>query len=97
MSSTNARIAPHFDPTGSSRLVPGANGVAGALGTIVAAVHDAVYGGTWTRLKACECGHCRWAFYDASRNRSGRWCSMSVCGSRERSQRAYRRARLPPH
>jgi predicted RNA-binding Zn ribbon-like protein len=89
-----ARLAPRLDATGSSQLVPEAGGVDGALGKIIAAVHDAVNDGTWMRLKACERGHCRWAFYDASRNRAGRWCSMAVCGSREKSQRAYRRARL---
>jgi predicted RNA-binding Zn ribbon-like protein len=90
-----ARLDPRLDPTGSSQLVPAAGGVDGALGKIIAAVHEAVHDGTWARLKACERGHCRWAFYDASRNRSGRWCSMAVCGSREKSQRAYYRARLP--
>jgi predicted RNA-binding Zn ribbon-like protein len=90
-----ARLAPRLDAAGYSQLVPEAAGVDAALGKIVVAVHDAVDDGTWVRLKACERGHCRWAFYDASRNRSGRWCSMAVCGSREKSQRAYRRARLP--
>lgn len=90
-----ARLAPRLDAAGSSQLVPQAAGVDAALGRIVAAVHAAVDDDTWLRLKACERGHCRWAFYDASRNRSGRWCSMAVCGSREKSQRAYRRARLP--
>lgn len=93
---TRARLSPLLDATGSSLLVPRAGGVDGAFGKIVAAVHQAVSDGTWMRLKACERNHCRWAFYDASRNRSGRWCSMAVCGSREKSQRAYRRAR-PPH
>ncbi|WP_245775276.1 CGNR zinc finger domain-containing protein [Nonomuraea wenchangensis] len=25
---------------------------------------------------------CQWAFYDHSRSRTGRWCSMRVCGNR---------------
>lgn len=91
-----ARLSPRIDASGSSHLVAEAEGVDAALGSIVAAVHTAVHDGTWLRLKACERGHCRWAFYDASRNRSGRWCSMAVCGSREKSQRAYRRARSTP-
>jgi predicted RNA-binding Zn ribbon-like protein len=90
-----ARLTPRIDAAGSARLVPKAHGVDAALGEIIAAVHRAINDGTWVRLKACERGHCRWAFYDASRNRSGRWCSMAVCGSREKSQRAYRRARTP--
>lgn len=46
--------------------------------------------GHWTRLKACQRDDCRWVFYDRSRNRSGRWCSMSGCGNRMKA-RAYRR------
>ena len=45
--------------------------------------------GTWERLKLCENPECRWAFYDASRNRSGSWCRMGLCGNRLKN-RAYR-------
>jgi predicted RNA-binding Zn ribbon-like protein len=48
--------------------------------------------GTWDRLKACRQETCGWLFYDVSRNRSSSWCSMQVCGGREKS-RAYRRRR----
>ena len=30
-----------------------------------------------------------WAFYDRSKNRSGRWCSMDSCGNVEKA-RAFR-------
>ena len=88
-----ARLAPVFDGAHSG-LEPSASGVDAALGHIVAALHTAVAEGTWPRLKACERDVCRWAFYDHSKNRSGHWCSMAVCGSREKNRRAYtRRAR----
>jgi predicted RNA-binding Zn ribbon-like protein len=77
----------------SAVLEPSAGGVDAALGRIVAAVHAGIADGSWARLKACERDSCRWAFYDHSRNRSGHWCSMSVCGSREKNRRAYRRRR----
>jgi predicted RNA-binding Zn ribbon-like protein len=70
-----------------------AGGVDGALGAIVAVVHEAIADASWSRLKACERSTCRWAFYDRSRNGSGQWCSMAVCGSREKNRRAYRRRR----
>ena len=76
-----------------TRLEPSAGGVDGALGRIVAAIHAGVADGTWERLKACERDICRWAFYDHSKNRSGHWCSMAVCGQREKNRRAYRRRR----
>ncbi len=49
----------------------------------------------WSRLKVCRDPRCRTAFYDASRNGSGVWCSMAVCGAANK-QRAFverRRAR----
>jgi predicted RNA-binding Zn ribbon-like protein len=77
----------------ATRFEPSAAGVDGALGRIVASIHEGVGAGTWERLKACERDVCRWAFYDHSKNRSGHWCSMAVCGQREKNRRAYRRRR----
>ncbi|HUO70679.1 MAG TPA: CGNR zinc finger domain-containing protein [Solirubrobacteraceae bacterium] len=66
-----------------------AAGVDGALGRILVIVHGAIAQGTWTRLKACRDHSCEWAFYDHTKNRSGAWCSMRVCGNRAKA-RAYR-------
>ena len=77
----------------ATRFEPTAGGADGALGHVVAAIHAAVAEGTWERLKACERDVCRWAFFDHSKNRSGHWCSMAVCGQREKNRRAYRRRR----
>jgi len=85
-----ARLVPRFQGSGSYRLQPAEAGVSGALGRIVAAVLEGIDDGTWERLKACRNDGCRWAFYDASRNRSGAWCRMAVCGNRMKV-RAYRR------
>jgi predicted RNA-binding Zn ribbon-like protein len=45
--------------------------------------------GEWSRLKTCALDSCRWVFFDASRNRSGRWCSMQGCGNKAKTA-AYR-------
>ena len=62
------------------------------LAAIVAAVAAGQGAGTWERLKACKQATCGWVFFDGSRNRSSSWCSMQICGGREKS-RAYRRRR----
>jgi predicted RNA-binding Zn ribbon-like protein len=62
------------------------------LGTVVAAVYDAMHDGTWSRMKACRNDGCRWAFYDHSRNRSGAWCQMETCGTQAK-MRTYRQRR----
>jgi predicted RNA-binding Zn ribbon-like protein len=66
-------------------------GVNGALGLILAFAARAMLEGTWARLKICPGDHCGWAFYDQSRNQTGRWCSMSVCGGRAKARAHYRR------
>jgi predicted RNA-binding Zn ribbon-like protein len=43
------------------------------------------------RLKQCD--GCGWLFLDESRNRSRRWCDMSVCGNRAKARRYYQRHR----
>ena len=89
-----AALRPVLADPHSMRLEPAGGGVDAALGRIVAAIHQAIADDTWARLKACERDVCRWAFYDQSKNRSGHWCSMSVCGQREKNRRAYRRRRV---
>jgi predicted RNA-binding Zn ribbon-like protein len=67
-----------------------AAGVQGALARLLLIAAAAASDGTWSRLKVCTADDCQWAFYDRSPARNGRWCSMSICGSRAKS-RAYRR------
>ena len=40
-------------------------------------------------MKACRNERCRWVFYDHSRNHTGTWCSMRICGNRHKV-RAHR-------
>jgi predicted RNA-binding Zn ribbon-like protein len=75
--------------TGEPRLAPEASGVDGAIGRLMAIVAGSVEQGTWRRLKACPRDVCHWAFFDHSKNRSGRWCQMEVCGNIEKA-RAFR-------
>jgi predicted RNA-binding Zn ribbon-like protein len=79
--------------SGEPRLAPDAGGVDGALATMLARVATAVADGTWSRFKACPRDCCQWAFYDNSKNRSARWCSMESCGNVEKARRHRRRQR----
>jgi predicted RNA-binding Zn ribbon-like protein len=78
-----------FDEEGGPTLGAGSSGVSAALGGILAAVVRATDEGIWGRLKICTNDACQWAFYDRSRNRSGKWCTMEVCGNRMKA-RAFR-------
>ena len=79
-----------FRSDGSAPLAPRGEGFAAALAAVVVPAAEAVRDGSWQRVKACRADDCRWAFYDRSRNRSGVWCDMAVCGNRAKV-RAYRR------
>jgi predicted RNA-binding Zn ribbon-like protein len=83
------RLGVHFPAGDAMRLEPEAPGLPGALAALLVPVAEAISDGTWSRVKACRADGCHWAFYDFSRNRSGAWCEMAVCGNREKV-RAYR-------
>lgn len=71
-----------FDEAGSSVLGAAEPSALGrALSIVLAAIESAHRDGSWPRLKACSRDSCRWAYWDGSRNRSGRWCSMEGCGN----------------
>ena len=69
-------------------------GAGGLLGQVADLLAEASRHPDFARLKACQNPSCRWAFYDASRNRSHRWCSMAACGSVIKSRR-YRARQKP--
>jgi predicted RNA-binding Zn ribbon-like protein len=50
------------------------------------------------RIRECANEMCGWLFFDRSRNRSRRWCDMTVCGNRDkvRRHRQRLRRRKPP-
>jgi predicted RNA-binding Zn ribbon-like protein len=79
------RLRPEFTPAGTVRLVPAAAGVDRAIGALLAVVAEAMTDGRWGRLKVCRNDACRWAFYDTSRSGAGKWCSMAICGNRNKA------------
>ncbi|MGH2735755.1 MAG: CGNR zinc finger domain-containing protein [Actinomycetota bacterium] len=84
-----AHVGVQWSPSGAARFEPGDAGPYGALGRILAAVVTSQAEGTWPRLKVCPAEDCRAVFYDHSKNRSGKWCTMRVCGNRSKT-RSYR-------
>jgi predicted RNA-binding Zn ribbon-like protein len=90
--SKSAELVVRLDADGAGRLSPVRPGIDGALGRLLAIVFRSMAEGTWQRLKACPDHDCEWAFYDWSKNRSGTWCDMRVCGNRAKA-RAFRERR----
>ncbi|MEU0935278.1 CGNR zinc finger domain-containing protein [Embleya sp. NPDC005971] len=67
-----------------------------ALAQLVIAWGELVGSGESTRLKRCAEHGCAWVFWDVSKNRSRRWCSMRVCGNRTKARRYAAKHGAPP-
>ena len=95
----SAQLVVRFGPDGNPRLEP-ARGSDPVIAILLAEIAAAVADGSWARLKVCANDACRWAFWDASRNHSGVWCTMAVCGNRMKGRafraRARRAEAMPP-
>jgi predicted RNA-binding Zn ribbon-like protein len=91
-----AGVRVRFGPGEAPALVPAAKGADGALARLLAIVAQSVADGSWSRLKACPREDCEWAFFDRSKNRSGRWCKMEDCGNLAKA-RAFRERRRRGH
>jgi predicted RNA-binding Zn ribbon-like protein len=70
----------------------GADNLAGMLGPIARSAADLLTSPELYRVGICaDQDGCGFAFFDTSRNRSRRWCSMEDCGNRAKAQRHYQR------
>jgi predicted RNA-binding Zn ribbon-like protein len=90
-----AGLHPLLERDGQPAIEVGAAADLRSSGCLVAILFNALWDGTWARLKACPGDACNYAFYDHTRNNSRMWCSMARCGSRSK-MRAYRTRRRSP-
>jgi predicted RNA-binding Zn ribbon-like protein len=87
-----SRFRTTFSTDGQLDLAPARSDLSGFEARLLLAIERLQSQGAWPRLKACTDEGCQWAFYDATRNHSRTWCSMDVCGNREKTRR-YRERR----
>ena len=59
------------------------------MGDVVGEMVVAEREGSWRRLKICREDTCRAVYFDRSKNSSKTWCSMAICGNRNKT-RSYR-------
>lgn len=80
--------AVHVTIDGTLTAAPDVPAARQPLVTLAIAWNELAMTGSADRLKRCAEHTCGWVFWDVSKNRSRRWCSMRVCGNRNKS-RAY--------
>lgn len=85
------RIRTTFSDDGKLDLAPARSGLSGFEARLLLAIERLQSHNAWPRLKACTVDDCQWAFYDTTRNHSRTWCSMDVCGNREKTRRYRQR------
>ena len=63
----------------------------GLLSPVLWSAADILVSADLKRLRQCANKRCLWLFFDDSKNRTRRWCSMQACGNRAKAQRHYLR------
>lgn len=91
-------INQHAIKAGVPRVLPGGT-VTPPLPTVPAMLatiaHDAVYVFTepGERVRQCQADDCALVYFDSSRARSRRWCSIKRCGNRAKARAHYERSK----
>jgi predicted RNA-binding Zn ribbon-like protein len=85
----HAGVTLRLGPDGRVRPEPRGAGWRALASLALIAIADAQAADTWRRLKACRNPRCEAAFFDRSRNNSGAWHDVRVCGN-PANLRAYR-------
>lgn len=87
-----ARLAPQDGGYGWA-WAPADGPVQAILGPIVLSALLLLTRKDLTRVKECPGNHCGWLFFDTTKNKTRRWCDMSVCGNRAKQTRHVQRRR----
>jgi predicted RNA-binding Zn ribbon-like protein len=88
-----SRVLERSDSSLGIQLVPARRDWAWVLSELAFALSELLARGEVDRIKVCDNVDCRFAFYDASKNRSRRWCAHTTCGNRHKVKQFRARRR----
>ncbi|BBZ25892.1 hypothetical protein MMAD_01870 [Mycolicibacterium madagascariense] len=90
----SATAALQLDSDGIVALRPRGTGARQLTSLVLSVIYRAQLADTWRRIKPCRNPKCAAVFYDRSRNNSGVWHDVRVCGNAVnlRASRARRQA-----
>lgn len=84
MLSGKARLVLGVNHDGQPTLRSAATGTASIVAQFVLEIAAVAADGRWSRIRICDANGCETAFFDSTRSRTRRWCSMSTCGNRSK-------------
>lgn len=70
----------------------GMSGLMQVTAPVVIAFHELLLTEEIKKVKQCSRERCEWLFIDKTKNGSRQWCTMNICGNREKAKR-YRSAK----
>jgi predicted RNA-binding Zn ribbon-like protein len=79
------------------QFVASESGLEWLLAAVARSAAEIIAEGPRARLRLCANARCGLFFYDTSRTRRRRWCSMTVCGNRHKVAAFARRHASPRH
>jgi len=85
------KTQPRVSPDGRLSLGPAPARARDPVALLLTMALNAMAEGVWHRFKLCRDPTCKASFYDASKSGTKVWCSMSLCGSRDKMRRLRRR------
>ncbi|HEV2594596.1 MAG TPA: CGNR zinc finger domain-containing protein [Sphingomicrobium sp.] len=85
------KVRPKLSPSGEINLSADAAGKDDPVATLLLMVLETMAAGDWKRFKLCREPTCSASFYDSSKSATKVWCSMALCGSRDKMRRLRQR------
>lgn len=85
-------VYPTVEPFGEVKLrASSASRRNAPVASVLIMALEAMSSGEWPRFKLCQDPTCAASFYDATKNGTRTWCSMEVCGARNKMRRMRER------
>ena len=84
-------VRPKLGPSGEIVLAAFGRSRASPVCLLLIMALNAMAKGIWHRFKLCREPSCSASFYDASKSATKVWCSMALCGSRNKMRRLRQR------
>lgn len=85
------KVRPQVSPSGVIAFAANPGAADGSVAPLLLMALNSMAQGAWSRFKLCREPTCNASFYDTSKSATKVWCSMALCGSRDKMRRLRQR------